>query len=191
MKKVSIIFLYLMFAILSFASQEAESHQESKWGIPLIIFQFVNLILVVIIFYFLLKVRLPAFFKLRLSEIQKQIIDANEQKARAEKELTEINLRIQNLDKEIEKIKKEAIMVAEKEKNLIMKKAEEFANILKNEAEEELKRKELEIKRKIKEYVVNEAIENAKKIIIKNFSETDKENILKDFLEELKEERND
>lgn len=187
MKKLFLIFL--SFVPFTLFCEEVSHHTgwlSPIWGIPVIVWQFVNLVLVVVLFYFLLKVRLPSFLRARKADIEKALNKAEEERILAEKKLEELQEKLAQLDKEVIQIIKEAEKNAEKEREVLRKNAEESANWLRKEAEEEFKRKQIDAERRIKEFAVNQAIEIAKNLIAKHLSPDDRERIFSEFVGDLR-----
>lgn len=193
-KNIFLLINITLFSIALFASEGEEGHSggwlEPIWGIPTVVWQSVNLILVFVLFYYLLRVRLPSFFKVRASEIEKELEKAKEEKKIAEEKLQELKIKMSSLEDELKKIKEDALKASEREKEALLKQADETAKRMKFEAEEELKRKEREIEKRITELVVNEAVEKAKEIILKKVDSDDEDSAYKYFLTEFKERQN-
>ncbi len=152
----------------------------------MIFWQLANLVLVAILFYYLLKVKLPSFLRARKADIEKALHRAEEDKILAQKKLKELEERLSHLDNEVLEIIKEAERTAEREKELLRKNAEESAQWLRKEAEEEFRRREIDAERKIKEYAVNQAIELARNLINKHFEAADRERLFSEFLKDLR-----
>lgn len=187
MKKLFLIFLSLVpFTLFCEEGAHHTGWLSPIWGIPVIVWQFVNLVLVVVLFYFLLKVRLPSFLRARKADIEKALNKAKEERILAEKKLEELQEKFSQLDEEVIQIIKEAEKNAEKEREILRKNAEENANWLRKEAEEEFKRKQIDAERRIKEFAVNQAIEIAKNLIVKHLSPDDRERIFSEFVEGLR-----
>ncbi|MCX7830947.1 MAG: ATP synthase F0 subunit B [Acidobacteria bacterium] len=194
MKKNLFILAFLAFSFAFFCEEGGAHHSGGWmtpiWGIPMIIWQIANLILVIALFYYLLRVKLPAFLRARRTDIEKALNRATEERILAEKKLKELEEKLINLDNEVKEIIKEAEKNAEKEREILRRNAEESANWLKREAEEEFKRKQIETERRIKEFAVNEAVEIARKIISKHFEERDRERVFSEFVSDIKDKLN-
>lgn len=193
MKRLSFLLL-LVFPMTLYCSEETSHPTEGWmtpiWGIPMIFWQIANFALVIVLFYYLLKVKLPSFLRARKADIEKALNKAEEERITAQRKLKELEEKLSRLDGEIAEIIKEAERNAEKEKEILRKNAEESARWLKKEAEEEFKRREVEAERKVREYAVNQAIEIAKVIISKNFKPEDREKVFAEFIKDLKERVN-
>jgi len=188
----SLIFSFSTFAL--FCEEEGASHSGGWltpiWGVPMILWQIVNLILVIVLFYFLLKVKLPAFLRARKADIEKALNKAKEERVLAEKKIQDLEEKLSRLDDEVLQIIKEAEKNAEREKEVLRKNAEESANWLRKEAEEEFKRKQIEAERRIKEFAVNQAVEIAKDLIKKHLAPEDRERVFEEFVKDLRERVN-
>lgn len=194
MKKYILFITLFSFPFTLFCEEEGGAHSGGWltpiWGVPMIFWQAVNLILVFVLFYFLLRVKLPAFLRARKAEIEKALNKAKDERIAAEKKLQELEDKLSRLDGEVLEIIKEAERNAEREKEILRKSAEESAQWLKKEAEEEFKRKQIEAERRIREFAVNEAVEIAKNLIAKHFEPQDRERVFSEFLKEIKERVN-
>lgn len=188
----SLIFSCLSFAL--FCEEDSVSHSGGWltpiWGVPMIAWQIINIILVGIFFYFLLKVKLPSFLKARKADIEKALNKAKEERIFAEKTLAELKEKLSRLDDEVVQIIKEAEKNAEREREILRRNAEESANRLRKEAEEEFKKRQIEAERNIKKFAIDQAVEIAKDLIRKHLAPEDRERVLAEFVKDLKDRIN-
>ena len=191
MNRKQLLTLALQLApVTLFAADESGSRGEGWlapiWGVPMIVWQLVNLALVVALFYYLLKVRLPAFFKNRAIEIENALKKAREEEAVAKQKLQELEDKMDGLEEEISKIRRDAGESAEREKAALRKKAEDSASWLRAEAEEEFKKRERDAEKRLREAVVSEAIAMARAMIGQSLNDADKEKAFSEFSKELR-----
>ncbi len=194
MKKSIFVFLPLNFSFFAFASDQSGQGEggwlHPIWGIPSVVWQIVNLILVIALFYYLLKRRLPSFLRARHKEIIKQLEKANEDKKKSAEQLNALKNKMATLDDELKKIREDALKSAEREKENLLKKANETQEKLKREAEEDFKRMERDAEKRIREVAVKESISKATEIVKLSITEIDEQNAFEDFIKELKEKSN-
>ena len=194
MKRSIFVFLMLNFPFFAFASEES-GHSEGGWlhpiwGVPSVVWQIINLVLVIVLFYYLLKGRLPSFLRARHNEIIKKLEKAKEDKKKSEEQLNELKSKMATLDDELKKIREDALKSAEREKENLLRKANETQEKLKREAEEDFERMERDAEKRIREVAVKESISKAREIVKSSITEADEQSALEDFIKELKENRN-
>jgi F-type H+-transporting ATPase subunit b len=184
----------LLPAILLASEGGAEGHSgwfTPIWGVPAVVWQFINLAIVIGLFYYLLRVRLPNAFKQKSIEIENALDKAKKEKQESLEKLKELEEKMAHLEEEVLKIELEAKESADREKARLTDNAKESAEWLRKEADEEFKRREMEAERRLKTIVVEEALKIARETVRENLGAEDEEKLFSRFSEELKEKLND
>jgi len=196
-KKAVVLLLLVFLPVLVFASEEAgaEGHGghgwfSPIWGVPAVVWQFINLALVVALFYFLLRVRLPNVLRQQSVEIENALEKAKKEKEESLAKLKDLEEKMAHLEEEVGKIGKEAGEAAEKEKARLTQSARENAEWLRKEADEEFARREREAERRLKAMVVDEALKLAREKVRGAIGPEEEEKLFGRFSEELKDRLN-
>lgn len=198
MKKKLFLLLILLMPVIFFASEEAggEGHGghggwfSPIWGIPAVVWQFINLALVAALFYYLLRVRLPNAFRQKSIEIENALDKAKKEKDESLAKLKELEEKMASLEVEVLKIESEARESAEREKSRLTQSAKESAEWLRREADEEFARRERDAERRLKAVTVDEALKIAREHLRGTISAEDEERLLSRFSADLKDKLN-
>jgi F-type H+-transporting ATPase subunit b len=193
-KRLVSLLIVLLPAILMASDEGAkEGHGWTTpiWGVPAVIWQALNLAIVIGLFYYLLRVRLPNAFRQKSIEIETALEKAKQEKQESLARLKELEDKMAHLEEEVQKIESEARESAEREKGRLTASARESADWLRKEADEEFTRRERDAERKLKSIVVEEALKLAKETIQKNLNEEDEEKFFSSFSKELKDRIDD
>jgi F-type H+-transporting ATPase subunit b len=180
------IALALMIAALPLlASEEGGGWMAPLWGLPTIAWQIFNLGLVIVLFYFLLRKSLPAFFATRGDSIRKELEKAVREKEAALARLREIEMKMANLNDEVAKIEKDAAAAAEVEKGRILKEAEAARERIREEAREELERRVAGARRELRNYAASLVEQFAREEILKGLGPADEDLLIEEFLHKM------
>lgn len=194
MRKGIALLLTLLLPVVVFASEEAQGgHQgwfSPIWGIPAVIWQFINLAIVVGLFYYLLRWRLPNVLRKRSVEIEAALDKARKEKKESLGKLKELEDKMAGLEDEIAKIKAETKEATEREKARLTESARESAEWLRKEADEEFSRREREAERRLKAMAVEEALRMAREQVRGTIAAEDEEKLFGRFSGEIKDRVN-
>jgi len=126
---------------LLFLFRDEAEHAEKFLGIPLTIWQIVNLVLFLgILIYFVAKPMAAAFRK-RQIEIEQRGQEAEKRRAEVERLSVEIQERTVRLEREIEEIRREGIAEGQSARAALLERAEQEAMRVAREAAEEIERR--------------------------------------------------
>jgi F-type H+-transporting ATPase subunit b len=193
-KKVFLsIFMFFLPVVLVASEEGSEGHGgwfTPIWGVPAVIWQFINLAIVIALFYYLLRVRLPNAFRQKSIEIENALDKAKKEKQESLAMLKELEEKMAHLEEEVLKIETEAKESAEREKTRLTENAKESAEWLRKEADEEFNRREMEAERKLKTIVVEEALRIAGETVRENIGEDDEAKLFDRFSRELEDKLN-
>lgn len=190
-KIVSLIFLFILLSnnlyLFSAPSQKsgAENHQNSWFAIISKIFNFA--LLVYILYYFFVKIiDLPGSFKNTFSNLSSEIQTAKESKESAILQIQNLKNKLSSIDQEIQNIQNEAYKIIETEKNKIVAETNSEINKLRLMAEHEINWKTKEAIKKLKIYIMEEAINQSKTIISSNLKSAEHKRLIQRFISDLK-----
>ncbi|MFH2012195.1 MAG: F0F1 ATP synthase subunit B [Pseudomonadota bacterium] len=152
------------------------------WGL---IWKATNFIILVVLLYKLLANRVKDFFENRRSNIESAIKEAEKIKKQAETKHEELNLKLQNMDKEAEKIieffRKEGL--AEKER--IIENAKREAEKINKQAIQRIEQEAARAKLMIRKELADLIVKNASDLISKEQNDNDNERIVKEYIEKV------
>ena len=186
-------FLVASFSLAALAAEgespeatHANGWLEPIWGVPLIAWQIINLLLVIGLFVYLLRKPAPKFFKDRSLGISEQLQKALREKEEALARLKEVEAKMATLKDEIAAIEMEAQQTAVEEKARIKQEADQMRERIQRETEEEAARQLEEARRSLRSYAASLAEEAAREVLKKNIKPSDEERLKEEFFAGMK-----
>ena len=187
------ISLLMAFSTVALFAAEGEGHEAAQgngwlapiWGVPVIAWQIINLLLVIALFVYLLRKPAPKFFKDRSLQIEEQLNKALREKEEALARLREVEAKMATLSDEIAAIEKEAQQTAVQEKERIKQEADQMRARIRKETEEEASRQMEEARRSLRAYAAELAERTAREIIAKNITPSDEAKLREKFLDSM------
>jgi F-type H+-transporting ATPase subunit b len=158
------------------------------WGLPTIVWQIINFALVVALFVYLLRGKLPAFFSGRAEGIRRELERAVREKDAALARLREVELKMSNLRAEVEAIEKDAAAAAESDRARILAEAEVSRERIRSEAVAEMQHRLAAAKRDLRSYAAQLVERLAREEVVKVLDGRDEEWLMEDFLRKLEAE---
>lgn len=156
--------------------------EKEVWSL---IWKATNLAILFALLYRLLASRIKAFFENRRISIEKTITEAERTKKEAEEKYGELKEKLQNADKETEKIielfRKEGL--AEKER--IIKNAEKEAEKIKKQTAQTIQQEEVRAKATIRKDFAETVIRTATDLINRKQNDKDNERIIEEYIEKV------
>ncbi len=144
-----------------------------------------NFIILVVILYKLLAGLIRTFFNNRSLSIRNEIEEANRTKREAERRYEELRVRLENIDKEIEKMtdlfKDEGL--AEKEK--IIENARKDAEKIREQATRAIEQEVIKARAMIREEYAESIVEMAENLIKKRLTNEDQQQIVEEYIEKV------
>lgn len=131
---------------------------------------------------FLLKKPLAKALQDRRQGIKDQLDDLERQKAEAEKQLGEYRQKLNQLDKEIEKIVAEYIKDGEAAKDKIIEEAKAAAEKLQGQAKKNIEHEFEKARKELRAEMADEAVAMAEELIKKSIKAEDQERIISEYL---------
>lgn len=165
-KLISFLFI-LVLHIFSFANEAASAHGEAEQGIPVktIIFQSVNLGLLLIVLFLATRKSISALFKAKLTDYKEQAQKTAQANLQAEEALAEIKNKIENLKKSEAEVIKNANSEAVIMKNKLIKEAELQAEKMKSDVQMVVSAEVYNAKSLIREELIDASLKIAQKNI--------------------------
>ncbi|HNQ78452.1 MAG TPA: ATP synthase F0 subunit B [Acidobacteriota bacterium] len=189
MKKGISFLAAMILPVLAFASEEGGGHHgwfSPIWGIPAVVWQFINLTLVAGLFYYLLRWRLPNVLRKRTVEIESALETARKEKKESLAKLKELEDKMARLEDEVAKIETEARGAAEREKARLTDEARKSAEWLRKEADDEFSRREREAERRLRAIAVDEALRLAREQVRGAMRPEDEERLIGLFSKDIR-----
>lgn len=171
-------------ALLVF-SPEAEGpgggHEtQSFLGLPMILWQAVNLVLFVGLLVYLVKKPLVDFFGERRRSVEEALRKADESRLQAETLSREVEQRLLHLETEVTEIRAQAVREAEREKNALLAQAESDAEKVLARATAELDSRVRAARAELTAYAGDLAIDAATAMLKKTVTAEDQRRMLED-----------
>jgi F-type H+-transporting ATPase subunit b len=165
-----------------------EGHEASKFlGLPLWIWQLLNLgLFLAVLLYFVAKPLGEAFRKRQL-EIEERRKEAEKQRASVERLASDIRERTAKVEREIEEIRKQGRADGEEARRSLAAKADEEGARIRKDAEEEIDRRVLAAREELRRAAADIAGKAASEILAREITSADRERLLADGLSRLKE----
>jgi|WetSurMetagenome_2_1015567.scaffolds.fasta_scaffold02549_6 F-type H+-transporting ATPase subunit b len=169
-------------------AEQAPSWVDPIWGVPMIAWQIVNILLVVVLFVYLLRRPAPKFFADRAKEIQDLLLKAVHDKEEATARLQEVEAKMAHLKDEVEEIEKAALAQAEVDKQRVQAEAEQARERIRQEAKDEIERRLVEARRDLRKYAADAAVAAAREALARGITAEDESRLRDRFLADLEEE---
>lgn len=175
-------------AVLLPSGEEAE-HASRFLGIPLWIWQILNLVLfLVVLIYFVAKPMAAAFRKRQL-EIEQRLKEAEKQRAAVERLSSELRDRTLRIEREIEEIRKQGRADGEEARAALAARAGEEAQRLRNDAAEEIARHLNAAKAQLRQTAADLTASTAQEILAREITPEDRQRLLSESVVRMKETR--
>ena len=170
------------------AVEHAPGWVDPIWGVPMIIWQIINLLLVVGLFVYLLRRPAPQFFQGRAKEIQDLLEKAVREKEEATQRLKEVEAKMERLQDEVSAIETAAKQQAEVDQQRVQAEAEQARARIQQETRDEIERRLTEARRDLRTYAADSAVAAARDILAKAVTDADEDRLRGRFLSEMEEE---
>jgi F-type H+-transporting ATPase subunit b len=145
------------------------------------------LLLLYVLYYFNKKsLHFGDFIKNRRAKLEKDVEEATRQREEAERRYKELVARRNNIEKEIETIRSEAISQMEVQKREIEDNARTISERIKKETSMIVEAEIARLKKEIKNEIIDIATKKAIEIIKEKFSKEDQERLENEFVTEVK-----
>jgi F-type H+-transporting ATPase subunit b len=166
---------------------QEEGHAPEKFlGIPLTVWQLVNLVLFLgVLIYFVAK-PMSAAFRARQLEVEKRAKDAEHRRAEVDRLAREIEDRTARLEREIEEIRKQGIQDGASAKEELVARADAEVERTRKEAQEEIARRLAEAKAELQQSAAALTAGRASEILAREINADDRRRLIEDGVSGLK-----
>jgi F-type H+-transporting ATPase subunit b len=145
----------------------------------------INAIVLFAIYYYAGKKPVSEGLKARRDTVAKELDEAAKIKAEAKQKLDEYTERLDTLDKELDRMKQELVLAGEKDRDRIVKEAEEKAERMRRDAQFLLDQELKQLRIDLLQYTVNAAAGAAEKVLASKLSASDHDRLADEYLAQL------
>ncbi len=182
-KLVLFMVLTLICSIVLGGEHEGAAHEG---GIPQIVFyQAINFFGVVLLLFFIGRKKVSGFFNKRYEALAGAVREAKLLKEAAEKKHEEYTVKIQNLNRESEKILQQIRADGEETRRKIIEEAQRVAAAIQVEAQRAAANEIERAKVHLYEEVLQQALDGAHVLLTKSIAEGDQKRLQKEFVEKI------
>ncbi len=174
---------------LSLAAQEAGEHAATFLGLPLWLWQLVNLVAFLGVLMYFVARPLAAMFRKRQLEVEERLREAKALRAEAARLEAEIHERMARLDVEIAEIRARGLAEGESERASLAEKADREVERVRREAEEEIGRRLAAAKQELQRTAADLTAHAAREIVAAQITEDDRRRLVDESVADLGEER--
>jgi F-type H+-transporting ATPase subunit b len=182
---VVIVMTLLLFGFIGGALGSAEGEQPSKGWETTDYYKLMNFTLLVIVLFLLLRKPVSQAMNNRIKQIEDQFSELEAKKNEAEKELAEYNKKFLQLEQEAEKIIAEYVKQGNEAKQRILQEAETATHKLEEQARKNLEHEFEKAKLKLREEVLEQALDKAEKIIKNKITTEDQKRLVDEYLDKV------
>ncbi|MEP6993365.1 MAG: ATP synthase F0 subunit B [Acidobacteriota bacterium] len=172
-----------------FLLQEQTEHAAKFLGIPLPIWQILNLVLFLAVLTFAVAKPMAAAFRKRQMEIEERGRQAEKQRAEVERLSHEIRERTERLEREIEEIRRQGIAEGESARAALSQRAKEEAQRVRQETGEEIERRLAAAKAQLRQAAADLTSAAASEIVSREVTEEDRRKFLTESVSRMKASR--
>ncbi|MBK9293681.1 MAG: ATP synthase F0 subunit B [Oligoflexia bacterium] len=151
----------------------------------IVLYQAINLSILVGILYYFLKGKVGAFFVNRHKSIKDAVNESKRLKEEAEKRQLEFEKKLQNLERDTQKTMELIRKEGELTKQKIILEAKRMAEQIEIEAKKSVTHEIDKAKKQLFSYALESSLEGAKTILDKQVKEDDQQRLTKEFLDNV------
>jgi len=172
------------FADFDRYGKQREAANNGKGGTPVTPYVYIlfNALVLYGMYYYLGKKPIGAGLKARRDAVAKELDEATQIKTEAKAKLAEYSHRLTKLDQELERMKKELTLAGEKDRDRIVKEAEERAERMKKDAQFLLDQEVKQMRIDLQKYAVEAAMRAAEKALESKVSAEDRQRIAEEYV---------
>ena len=177
------VVLYCGLAVA--ATGGGEHGAEPKGWIATDTYRVMNFTVLAVALFFLLRKPVSQALNARIKGIQNQLEELEKKKAEAEKELASYSHRLEQLNKEAEKIVEEYIRQGNEAKARILQEAESTAEKMEEQAKKNIEHEFEQARKNLREDILEKAIAKAEETIKERISTEDQERLVDEYLDKV------
>jgi F-type H+-transporting ATPase subunit b len=171
--------------VLLFSSEEGE-HASRFLGLPMWIWQILNLVLFFAVLIHFVAKPLATAFRKRQQEIEERRLQADKQRGEVQRLSEEIRERTAKLEREIEEIRRQGVAEGESARTELAARADEEAARAGKDAQEEIARRLAEAKVELRKTAAALTAERSAQILAREITDEDRRRLLDDGVNRLK-----
>lgn len=145
----------------------------------------VNLVLFVLVMFFLLRKPLGEALRSRRENIRRELMRAQEERNAAVAKLEDVNARLERLDGEVEAIRAQAQKEAAEERERIERATEEDVRKLREQAQREIEGAGKAARAELRAYAAEQSVRLAEDMIRRDLRPEDDARLMREYVEDL------
>jgi F0F1-type ATP synthase membrane subunit b/b' len=179
-----------LFAVLpiSLLAQEAEEHASTFLGLPLWIWQLVNLAAFLAVLLYFVARPLAAMFRSRQLAVEERLREARALREESARLGAEVHERMARLDQEIAEIRARGVSEGEVERGMLSEKADREVERVRREAEAEVGRRLALAKQELQNAAAELTAGAARELLAAQITDDDRRRLLDESVERLADE---
>jgi len=167
-----------------------EGHEASKWlGLPLWIWQLLNLVLFLGVLLYLVARPLTETFRKRQLEIEDRRKEAEKQRVAVDRLALDIRERTAKIEREIEEIRRQGRADGDEARKELAARADEEAQRIRRDAADEIERRVAAARGDLRQAAADLTAASATEILSREITPADRERLLADSVTRLKDAR--
>jgi F-type H+-transporting ATPase subunit b len=184
------LFALPVSALLSaLLSSEEEGHASSWLGLPITLWQALNLVLFLAVLIYFVAKPMSAAFRKRQEEIEERRRQAEKQRADVDRLSSDIRERTAKLEREIDEIRKQGVAEGEAARAELAARADEEVVRVGREAKEEIDRRMAAAREDLRRAAADLTASSAEAILAREINDADRKRLLSESLETMKASR--
>jgi len=172
---------------VALAQQEAGEHAAAFLGLPLWLWQLVNLVLFLGVMLYFVARPLAAMFRKRQLEVEERLREAKALRAEAARLEAQVRERMVRLDQEIVEIRARGLTEGKAERAALSEKADLEVERVRREAEEEIGRRLAAAKQELRRVASDLTASAARELLAGEINEEDRRRLLEESVARLAE----
>ena len=174
---------------LTLLAQEAEEHASTFLGLPLWLWQLVNLALFLAALLYFVARPLAAMFRNRQLAVEERLREAKALRAEAARLEAEVHERMARLDQEIVEIRARGLAEGETERATLSEKGDREVERVRREADEEIGRRLAAAKQELRRTAADLTAGVAREVLAAQINDEDRRRLLEESVARLGENR--
>ena len=174
---------------LTLLAQEAEEHASTFLGLPLWLWQLVNLALFLGVLLYFVARPLAAMFRNRQLAVEERLREAKALRAEAARLEAEVHERMARLDQEIAEIRARGLAEGETERATLSEKGDREVERVRREADEEIGRRLAAAKQELRRTAADLTAGVAREVLAAQINDEDRRRLLEESVARLGENR--
>jgi F0F1-type ATP synthase membrane subunit b/b' len=164
--------------VLALAAPEAQAHTATFLGLPLWLWQLVNLVAFLAVLLYFVARPLATMFRNRQLAVEARLREAKELRAEAARLGAEVHDRMARLDQEIAQIRARGLTDGETERAALSEKADREVERVRREADEEIGRRLAAAKQELKKVAADLTAGAARELLAAQITDEDRRRLL-------------